>query len=283
MDIRIMTADDISAGVRLKEIAGWNQTEADWKRFLEASPQGCFVAEVNDKVCGTVTTIVFENRFAWVGMVLVDPEFRSRGLGTALLERAIQYLDDLKIATIKLDATPQGKPLYEKLGFMSEYEIERWSLQRASPGDTRIPNRWVSASAELSLEVLEIDREVFGADRSALLKSLHREAPEFTSSVLVGGIVQGYALGRRGAFADHLGPWISRSSGAAPQLLENFVTRSSRQRLIVDRKEANKIAAGLLESFGFSYARTLTRMYRGVNRFPGQPDMLCAILGPEFG
>jgi GNAT superfamily N-acetyltransferase len=283
MDIRIMTADDISAGVRLKEIAGWNQTEADWKRFLEASPQGCFVAEVNDKVCGTVTTIVFENRFAWVGMVLVDPEFRSRGLGTALLERAIQYLDDLKIATIKLDATPQGKPLYEKLGFVSEYEIERWSLQRASPGDTRIPNRWVSASAELSLEVLEIDREVFGADRSALLKSLHREAPEFTSSVLVGGIVQGYALGRRGAFADHLGPWISRSSGAAPQLLENFVTRSSRQRLIVDRKEANKIAAGLLESFGFSYARTLTRMYRGVNRFPGQPDMLCAILGPEFG
>jgi GNAT superfamily N-acetyltransferase len=283
MNIRIMTADDIPAGVRLKEIAGWNQTEADWKRFLNGAPEGCFVAEVDGKVCGTVTTIVFENRFAWVGMVLVDPEFRSRGIGTALLERAIQYLDDLKIATIKLDATPQGKPLYEKLGFLSEYEIERWTLQRPSPADTRIPNSWVTTSGELALEILEIDREVFGADRSALLKSLHREAPEFTSSVSAGGIVQGYALGRRGAFADHLGPWISRSSFAAPQLLENFVTRSSRQTLIVDRKEANKIAQGLLESFGFSYARTLTRMHRGPNRFPGQPDMLCAILGPEFG
>jgi ribosomal protein S18 acetylase RimI-like enzyme len=283
MNIRIMTADDIPAGVRLKGIAGWNQTEADWKRLLNAGPKGCFVAEVNERVCGTATTIVFENRFAWVGMVLVDPEFRSKGIGTALLERAVQYLDDLKIATIKLDATPQGKPLYEKLGFVSEYEIERWTLQRASSEHVRKPDSGGSPSTELLPEILEIDREVFGADRSALLKSLHNEAPEFTSSVSAGGIVQGYALGRRGAFADHLGPWISRSSGAAPQLLENFVTSSSRQTLIVDCKGANKIAQGLLESFGFSYARTLTRMYRGPNRFPGQPDMLCAILGPEFG
>ena len=278
-----MTDDDIPAGVRLKEIAGWNQTAADWKRFLDATPQGCFVAEVDGKVCGTVTTIVFENRFAWVGMVLVDPEFRSRGIGTALLERAVQYLDDVKIATIKLDATPQGKPLYEKLGFVSEYEIERWTLQRASPRNARIPNIRVSQSTELSPEILEIDRGVFGTDRSSLLKSLHREAPEFTNSVSAGAVVQGYALGRRGAFADHLGPWMSGNSSAAEQLLETFVTRSARQKLIVDRMKANKLAAGLLEGSGFGYSRTLTRMYRGVNGFPGKPDVLCAILGPEFG
>src|ERR1700687_2743834 len=44
MCLRIMTMADIPAGMRLKEIAGWNQTAADWKRFLEASPEGCFVA-----------------------------------------------------------------------------------------------------------------------------------------------------------------------------------------------------------------------------------------------
>jgi GNAT superfamily N-acetyltransferase len=283
MNIRIMTADDIPAGVRLKEIAGWNQTEADWQRFLDASPHGCFVAEVNDKVCGTVTTIVFENRFAWVGMVLVDPEFRSRGIGTALLERGVQYLDDLKISTIKLDATPQGKPLYEKLGFVSEYEIERWTLQRAFPAGVRAPDWTALLASKLSPEILEIDREVFGADRSSLLKSLHTEAPGFTIFAWAQGFIQGYALGRRGAFADHLGPWMARTSGAGQQLLETFLSRSSRQTLIVDYIKANQIAAELLERFGFSYARALTRMYRGINRFPGQPDMLCAILGPEFG
>ena len=74
MRLRTMTKADIPAGLRLKEIAGWNQTAADWKRFLEASPEGCFVAEEDGRVCGTATTISFENRFAWVGMVLVDPD-----------------------------------------------------------------------------------------------------------------------------------------------------------------------------------------------------------------
>src|SRR5437762_3238885 len=130
MRLRIMTMADIPAGMRLKEIAGWNQTAADWKRFLEASPKGCFAAEEDGRICGTATTISFENRFAWVGMVLVDPQYRGRGIGTQLLKRAIEYLDGLKIPAIKLDATPQGKPLYEKLEFVCEYEIERWTLRR---------------------------------------------------------------------------------------------------------------------------------------------------------
>src|SRR5258707_5776 len=63
MRLRIMTMADIPAGMRLKEIAGWNQTAEDWKRFLEASPEGCLAAEEGGRVCGTATTISFENRF----------------------------------------------------------------------------------------------------------------------------------------------------------------------------------------------------------------------------
>lgn len=278
-----MIADDIAAGLRLKEIAGWNQTAADWERFLNASPQGCFVAEVDGRVHGTVTTIVFENRFAWVGMVLVDPEFRGRGIGTALLEKAIEYLDTLKVLAIKLDATPQGKPLYEKLGFVSEYEIERWTLHRALPLKTTTDDLRAPLLTKLSPEVLETDRQVFGADRGSLLNSLHHDAPELTSSISSKGVLEGYAFGRRGAFADHLGPWMSKNADAAHRLLDTFLTRSARQTLIVDWMKANKLAGTLLPLAGFSYSRALTRMYRGTNRFPGRPDLLCAILGPEFG
>ena len=106
-----MTKLDIPSRMRLKEIAGWNQTAQDWERFLTASPGGCFVAELDGEVCGTATTISYEGRFAWVGMVLVDPEFRGRGLGAKLLARAIEHLDAGKVSTIKLDSTPLGKPL----------------------------------------------------------------------------------------------------------------------------------------------------------------------------
>jgi GNAT superfamily N-acetyltransferase len=279
-----MTKQDIPAGLRLKELAGWNQTAADWNRFLDASPEGCFVAEWEGKVCGTATSISFENKFAWIGMVLVDPEYRSRGIGTKLLEKTIEHLDQRKMTTMKLDATPQGKPLYEKLGFVTEYGIERWTLKRSPRTGTATadPNRAELSTAQLK-SILGKDREVFGADRSSLLLSLREEAPEFGMDVWDEGKLQGYTFGRRGSFADQLGPWMAENSSAAHRLLDEFLARSSRETLIVDCLTANAVAVELLRTLGFSYARTLTRMYRGPNGYPGNPDTLCAVLGPEFG
>jgi len=284
MRLRAMTMADIPAGLLLNQSAGWNQTAADWERFLKASPEGCFVAEVHRHVCGTVTTISYENRFAWVGMVLVDPQQRNQGIGTKLLETAIQHLDDRTIATIKLDATPQGRPLYEKMGFVAEYEIERWTLRRTMTDLSAAgPSREEILSGSFPDSIVETDREAFGADRSYLLKSLHRNAPDFTMEIDDSDVLQGYTLGRRGLFADHLGPWIARNNSAARLLLEAFLVRSTRKTLVVDCVEANSAALGLLASYGFTYSRLLTRMYRGPNTYPGRPDMLCAILGPEFG
>src|ERR1700730_12275259 len=131
MRIRVMTEQDIPAGLRLNTLSGWNQTSSDWDRFLASSPQGCFVMENDMNVVGTATTICYEDRFAWIGMVLVDPEHRKHGIGTQLLKKTIEYLDHQGIPTMKLDATPQERPLYKKLGFVAEYEIERWVLKRS--------------------------------------------------------------------------------------------------------------------------------------------------------
>ncbi len=59
-------------------------------------------------------------------MVLVDPEYRRRGIATRLLGAAIDYLKNAGVPSIKLDATPAGQPLYEILGFAGEVMIERW-------------------------------------------------------------------------------------------------------------------------------------------------------------
>jgi len=264
--------------MRLKDLAGWNQTPADWRCFLESSPRGCFAAEVEGRVVGTATTIVYEERFAWIGMVLVDPEFRGRGIGTRLLEKAIEYLDGIGIRTMKLDATPQGRPIYQKLGFLDEYEIERWLLKR-SP-------REVAAAPEhlpVSDSVLQLDREIFGADRGRLLKALAFENPDFALVAEQRGEIAGYAFGRRGTVADHLGPWMARDANAAADLLDRFLRRSRREAVFVDALKARGIVGEMLPARGFTVSRPLTRMVRGPNNYPGRPELLCAILGPEFG
>ncbi len=280
-----MTKADIPGGMRLKELAGWNQTSGDWGRFLEEGENGCFAVELDGAVRGTAATINYQGRFAWVGMVLVDPEYRGRGIGTKLLERCIEYLDAIQIVCIKLDATPLGKPIYEKLGFVTEYEIERWILKREAgdPASKRPMNAAEVMPAPLLEHVLKADREAFGADRSKLLRSVHHEAPQFTDGVWNAGGMEGYAFGRHGSFADHLGPWIAKDAETARRMLEGFLGQSSRETVVTDCMKARPFMQDLLKSLGFEYSRPLTRMFRGRNDFPGRPELVCAILGPEFG
>jgi GNAT superfamily N-acetyltransferase len=277
ISLRAMNPGDVPAGNRLREIAGWNQTRGDWKRFLLASPKGCFVAEAGGDVVGTVATISYEGRFAWIGMVLVDPARRGKGIGTKLLEKAIVYLDECRVPCMKLDATPQGKPLYEKLGFVSEYELERWKLQRTQGHDAP------AAGEPLTEEILKQDRDVFGADRSALLRPIALEFPAFALQARSQDKLMGYSFGRCGALADHLGPWVAQDESSARSLLDEFLIRSHGEKVFVDAVSSNPWAIRLLRERGFEFSRSLTRMYRGRNDFPGRPEFQCGILGPEFG
>ena len=71
LHIRRMNAADVPLGMRLKTQAGWNQTEADWRRFLAMQPVGCFVAELDGRPVGTAVGCTF-GPVAWIAMVLVD-------------------------------------------------------------------------------------------------------------------------------------------------------------------------------------------------------------------
>jgi GNAT superfamily N-acetyltransferase len=275
--LRLMTIDDMPEAMRLKDLAGWNQTAADWERFLSAGPEGCFVAEREGRVVGTSTTIIYEGRFAWIGMVLVEQQCRGQGFGTALLECTIRHLDSRNVPCMKLDATPQGRVLYEKLGFVSEYDIERWMLKRQ-------PREIVTMKSPVEIQdVLRLDREIFGADRSELLRSLTETTPDFTLVARGGARIEGYAFGRRGSLADHLGPWMALSEDVAATLLDEFLRRSGRELVFVDCLLENPWSLPLVKARGFEFSRPLTRMFRGKNKYPGRPELLCAALGPEFG
>lgn len=284
--IRLMTSADIPAAMRLKDEAGWNQTVLDWRRFLSASPDGCFAVDVDGQVIGTAATIVYEYRFAWIGMIVVEPRYRGRGLAISLLETTMEHLEGRGVPCMKLDATPEGRPLYTKLGFVSEYEIERWMLTRSEAPTHAAPRseEWDEQRSDQGLdEMFALDREIFGADRNRILRSLDEEAPEFTLIARDQGEIGGYALGRRGSRADHLGPWMARTEAIASRLLDEFLRRSQRDLVFVDVLRANPVATPLLAARGFEISRPLTRMLRGANAHPGRPDLLCAILGPEFG
>src|SRR5437899_2322980 len=126
MTIRLMTMDDLPLGQHLTRQAGWNQTEADWRRMLDLQPDGCFVGEGEGAPVATTTTCLF-GRTAWVAAVLDEEALRRRGLGRALMQRALAFLESCGVTAVRLDATPLGRPLYEQLGFRAQFEVVRYA------------------------------------------------------------------------------------------------------------------------------------------------------------
>ena len=138
VEIELLSESHLPEALRLTEQSQWNQTERDWRRLLQSSPKGCFGAFLDGRLIGTVTTVAYGTELAWIGMMLVDPDYRRRGLGTRLMQTALEHLQRIGVNSIKLDATPSGRPLYESMGFRPEGLIERWE----GMGQTGAKKKW---------------------------------------------------------------------------------------------------------------------------------------------
>ena len=216
-----MDVDDIGVGMRLKSEAGWNQTEADWHRFLNLQPDGCFVAELDGDPCGTVTTCRFGD-VAWIAMMLVDAQLRGQGIGTGLMSHAISYLESSDITSIRLDATQLGLPVYEKLGFLAQFEIVRYA---GEPIVGEKPAR-VSALTHNDLHAAcELDREVTGTRREKLLSALLTESPDNAWQIRSGDRADAFVLGRQGSNAIQIGPCLAESPIAGRDILTFALAR----------------------------------------------------------
>ena len=278
---RDMTMGDIEAGVSLCRASGWNQVHRDWELFLNLSPRGCRVAVRDGQVVGTVTTVRYEDRFCWIGMVLVDPVERRQGIGTGLLQESLAVLKGER--SIRLDATPAGLAVYRKFDFAEEYWLSRMeTIEFSFP--MMIENNPARPMLKSDMpQVIEIDREIFGADRGAILEWMLEGAPEYAWLVARDNRIEGYTFGRHGDNFEHIGPVIAQDHESALKLVKVCLSHHEGRSFIIDASRHDPEWKKQLESLGFKEQRPFIRMFRGENPFPGLPEKQFAILGPEFG
>jgi hypothetical protein len=189
-------------------------------------------------------------------------------LARALVTAALAYAEREGIQTIKLDATEQGQPLYESLGWRPESAIERWSRSAIEPA-TRSSFR--DASWDLAAG---LDQEAFGADRSRLLASFQDRGKLYDRD-------SGFALTRPGSRATYIGPLVADNSNTARELLKICLPDCAGP-CFLDLLPENKHSVTLAQEAGFHKDRELVRMSRGPD-CPQQVSMIYGIAGFEFG
>ena len=273
-----MRAADIDGAMRLKEAAGWNQTSLDWKRLLRLEPAGCFVDEREGNIAGTTTALRHGSELAWIGMVLVLPEFRRQGIARGLMNHALRWLREKGNRISRLDATEMGRPLYAELGYKDEAVIERW--ERPPVAGSRLSTMRESI-ADLSNANAMLDREACGYDRSTLIRDLvSDDSVESTQSE------SGFAFGRPGSSAWFVGPCVAKSRNGAQELLAGLLEGHEREAVYWDLLPSKGCAAGLASSLGFRPVRRLVRMVLdGSDAIPlgTRSDRVYATAGFEFG
>ena len=255
-----MTPSDVPSALRLTVQAGWNQTPGDWLRMLDMEPNGCFMAEVDGVLVGTTVCCTFDE-IAWLALVLVDIAFRERGIGRRLVQAGLKYADDQGVRTVRLDATPLGRPVYERLGFQPQFELSRWGglpTDSMSAESTQVGG----APGIVDFEWLcELDRQATGTNRTKLLKRLFAESPPNVAWNR-DGQAAGSIARRPGRLATQIGPCSGASELCCGLLWRELQAYRSQPVIVdipVDKADLNAVASDA----GLTVQRTLLRMYRG--------------------
>ena len=280
--IRNLTIKDLRGAMRLSMAEGWNQTEDDWMVFIENPANICLLAEVNNKVIGTTAAINYANEEAWIGMVLVDKEYRGLGVSKSLLSGIFEKLASFKC--IKLDATAAGQPVYQKFGFKDEFLVSRMVNVAVSNKKFEQPASKVEFIRQEDIqEIISMDEIVFGANREQLIKFLFNNSEQPGLLLRREGKINGFALVRKGSKYHQVGPVVAYSTPDAEILISKSLEQFNKQPVVVDVLCDKKELVDWLNSIGFNRQRDFIRMYKNVNHFPGKSDNLFLICGPEFG
>jgi ribosomal protein S18 acetylase RimI-like enzyme len=226
---------------------GWITDQREIEFLLATCSEGCLVSLDNGRPAGFVTAIRYA-KSAWIGNLLVLPEYRCHGVGRSLMQKVLDGLDRSGCETVWLTASADGAHLYRTLGFRQIDIVRRWRGFGAAPG--RGMNCFYSAA------VAAVDCMGWGDDRGLIFETL----PENCCSVTV---QDGFMVCTPGDEGLHIGPWGATTREGAAALLGGALADGIGGEVFLDSPEKNRAAEELLFSSGFRVTGSTLLMCRG--------------------
>lgn len=95
------------------------------EKFLKRNPDTCFVAEVDNRIVGSILA-GNDGRRGYIYHTAVSPQYQQHGIGSTLVDTAIDALKKLginKIALVVFDKNDNGNTFWEKQGFTERNDL----------------------------------------------------------------------------------------------------------------------------------------------------------------
>ncbi|MYR93168.1 GNAT family N-acetyltransferase [Streptomyces sp. SID8374] len=272
LPVRRLTRGDLVSCADLSEDRGWPRDEHRWGLLLSAGT-GYGIDDPDGKGLAAACVVMsYGPRLAAVGMLLVAGRHARQGIARRLMRHVMEEVGPTPLA---LYATPEGQPLYEKLGFAQVGRTERVlgrfraedggaaspAVARGSAATTR------PAAADDLQAMVRLDLPVFGIDRTHLIARL----PAFSDRLQVAeenGELTGYAALWPSGDAHVVGPLVARDTATAKALVTALAATTDRPlRADVDARHEELL--GWLVERGLEPGSRTAVMTYGIEDLPG--------------
>lgn len=277
MTTRRMQLEDLAEGLRLTQAQSWAYRLEDWSFHFRLG-RGWVACAADGRVLGTALWWPYGERFATVGLVVVDRLQQGKGIGRKLMNTVIE---DAGARSLQLVSTRAGKRLYEQCGFREHDAIcQHVGVATAATGPLQAgPTSFGAVTSADLAEIAQWDAHAFGTDRTSVLTAVLAVGEGVLA--LRQGRLAGYALARAAGRGTTIGPVVAEDEALAIELIARLV-RGRNGIIRLDVPADATMLREWLESSGIVCIDTAPVMIRGTPMPQGGAARVLGLVSQAF-
>jgi GNAT superfamily N-acetyltransferase len=259
-DIRPLKAAEIRTACVWAAAEGWNPGRQDAACFSTVDPKGFWGGFLNGEMAACISVVNYGADFAFLGFYIVKPEWRGKGLGYALWQRA---LDHAGTRTVGLDGVVDQQSNYRTSGFELAWNNIRYGGVPAAPSAAG-RDLEISPLASPSADIEDLDARVFPASRTGFWAQWFAADGHVSLQARRKGRLCGFGTIRPCGTGWKIGPLTAEDASAAQGLAARLLEAlPDGQEVFLDVPEPHREAVSLAQDLGLSPVFETARMYKG--------------------
>lgn len=258
--IRTLRPDEVGVTLDLAAREGWNPGLHDAACFAAADPDGFLVAEHQGRVVGCISAVRYPGNFGFIGLYIMVPEWRGRGIGWRLWQQGMQRLQGCLVG---LDGVPAQQPNYRRSGFALAWQNMRYAGVAEPPTGAADADIVPLASCDWAA-VCASDAQVFPAPRDNFLQAWCRMPDAHALGCVRAGRLRGWGVIRRCREGHKVAPLVAETPDVAERLYAALTARvKPGDAVALDVPLPNADAVALAQRHGLRGVFETARMYTG--------------------
>jgi len=281
LKLNVLDENDVEGLISLSQSVGWDYDRDEIRTVMSS---GKIIGHKNEfgHLVSSAAIIPYDTHLASIGMVIVHKKFRGRSLGKETTQACIDLVPEK--SSIMLIATPEGKPLYEKMGFKEVGYVQKFICNNYIPSN-RLLLEGIKAEVFKQGDfekVVELDTDAYGDSRRKFLVNRIRQSHQSLVLRDENGRVLGYGISILGPENLVLGPIVAPNNNAATFLI-NQLAINHHGNLRIDTSTGDEIFIKFLYDSGFEKVSQPPIMIINSDTMPSRNKNLYGIAAQIFG